>query len=141
VVVVTNTGSVQLTNAGNDIGTISVTSPALVQLADKNSIIVTDVAASQIDVKAGGDVTITSPGSVAMGVISGQNVSITANNNITDANGKANNITATVQTTLLAKTGTITTTPTPELAPLYQGINTPTLTAYACRRRLRVWCS
>jgi hypothetical protein len=130
-VTLTNTGDVTLTDAGNDFGTVAVTTGGKVELADANNITVTGVAASSIGVAAGGDVTITSPGSVNMGVISGKNVYITAAQDITDANGKANNITASVQATLIATKGTIVTTPTPELAPLYQGINTPTLSAYA----------
>ncbi len=131
VLVTTGTGNVTLTNAGNDFTTASVSNTGAVDLTDANSIIVNDVNASIIGVKAGGDVTINSPSTVNMGVISGNNVNITAQNDIRDANGKANNITASVQTTLIAKTGTITTTPTPELAPAYQGINTPTLSAFA----------
>jgi hypothetical protein len=121
-------GNVTLTNAGNDFGNVIAPTTGKLALADKNSISVAGVAASQIDVAAaGGNVTITSPGTVNMGVISGQKVNITAGVNITDANGQANNITATVDATLIAQTGTIVTTPAQ--GP-FAGINTPTLNAF-----------
>jgi Repeats of unknown function (DUF5649) len=122
-------GNVTLTNAGNDFGNVIAPTAGKLALADANSISVAGVAASQIDVAAaGGNVTITSPGTVNMGVISGQKVNITADVNITDANGQANNITATVDTTLIAQTGTIVTEPAQ--GP-FRGINTPILNAFA----------
>jgi hypothetical protein len=128
---INTTGDVTLTNTGNNFGTVNAGTTGALSLADADSIIVNGVQASIVNVSAGGDVTVNSPGSINMGAISGGTVRLNAEKDITDANGKANNITASTEVFLLAKTGTIVTTPTPELAPAYQGINTPRLTAYA----------
>jgi hypothetical protein len=122
-------GNVVLTNAGNDFGTVSAPTTGKLELADKNSITVNNVAATDVNVAAaGGNVTINGAGAVNMGVISGQKVNITAGTDITDANGTANNITASVDVTLIAKTGTIVTTPA---SGPFAGINTPILNAFA----------
>ena len=120
-------GNVALTNAANNFGTVSAPTTGKLELADANNISVTDVAGSSVGVAAGGDVTITSPGSVNMGVISGQKISITAAQNITDANGQDNNITASVDTTLVATGGTVVTVPARDP---FRGVNTPTLYAF-----------
>jgi hypothetical protein len=118
-----------LTNAGNDFGTVSAPTTGKLELADKNSITVNNVAATDVNVAAaGGNVTISSPGAVNMGVITGQKVAITAGTDITDKNGQATNITATVDATLIALTGTIVTEPA---SGPFRGIDTPILFAGA----------
>ncbi len=122
-------GNVTLNNAGNDFGTVNALTTGVVSLTDKNGIIVTGVAASQINVTApNGDVTITAPVDLNMGLIQGQTVILNAGRSVLDANGKLTNVKASVTTKVDAKTGIFT---TDVVTGPFDGINTPTLYAFA----------